>query len=148
MRALAKAATPAAIALLRQATAAWPQRNRASDGLLPSAAHVKQNPDSSHNDGFAVDLTHDKVGGVDCNELFLKLREDPRVEYLIFQGKIWSKAKGERAYSGSNPHNKHMHVDIKRDGKAHLDTSPWFPWVKPTVTGKVKAAVQRPAKKK
>jgi hypothetical protein len=52
MIALAKRATPAAIAVLRQATALWPKRKKASDGLLPSRAHVKQNPNSDHNSGF------------------------------------------------------------------------------------------------
>ena len=37
---LAKTATPAAKAVLRQATALKPKRKKASDGLLPSAAHV------------------------------------------------------------------------------------------------------------
>jgi hypothetical protein len=60
---LAKKATPAAIAVLRQATAHWPKRNKASDGLLPSAAHVHQNPNSDHNSGFAVDLTTDPGQG-------------------------------------------------------------------------------------
>ncbi len=52
---LAKKASPAAIAVLRQATALWPKRKKASDGLLPSKAHVKQNPNSDHNSGYAVD---------------------------------------------------------------------------------------------
>ncbi len=56
---LAKSATPAAIAVLRQATAIWPKRKKASDGLLPSKAHVHQNPNSDHNSGHAVDLPND-----------------------------------------------------------------------------------------
>ena len=55
---LAKKATPAAIAALRQATAHFPKRKKASDGLLPSAAHVHQNPNSDHNSGFAVDISY------------------------------------------------------------------------------------------
>ncbi len=47
--------TPAAIAVLRQATALAPKRNKASDGLLPSKAHIKASPDSDHNTGLAVD---------------------------------------------------------------------------------------------
>ena len=42
MKPVVKRATPAAIAVLRQATALWPKRKKASDGLLPSAAHIKQ----------------------------------------------------------------------------------------------------------
>lgn len=149
MRPLAKRATPAAIAALTQATRLWPKRRRSSDGLLPSAAHVAQNPSSDHNDGFAFDLSHDPANGVDCNVLFRRWRDDPRVEYLIWDRRIWSKRLGERAYRGGNPHDKHIHVSIKRDGVAHLNTKTWFYWVlgKPTRRAKIKAALQRPKKK-
>jgi hypothetical protein len=147
MKPLAKKATPAAIAVLRQATAICPSRMKASDGLLPSAAHIHQNPNSDHNTGFAVDLTHDKLGGIDCDALFEKLQADPRVDYLIFKGKIWSKQKGLRAYKGSNPHTKHLHISIKQG--CGDDTSPWFPWLgTPKVIAKVKAAVKPLPKKK
>ncbi len=59
MKPLAKKASPAAVAVLRQASAIAPKRMKASDGLLPSAAHLKTNPNSDHNTGLAVDLTHD-----------------------------------------------------------------------------------------
>jgi LysM repeat protein len=123
-------ATPAAVAALQEATSKWPKRNRASDGLLPSAAHVAkataEGRVSDHDDGFAWDLTHDPDNGVDCAALFVSLRKDPRVEYLIFAGKIWSRDKGERVYTGSNKHHKHLHCSIRRDGKAHLNTTSWF----------------------
>jgi len=147
MKPVAKKATPAAIAVLRQATAICPLRMKASDGLLPSKAHIHQNPNSDHNTGYAVDLTHDKLGGIDCFLLFQKLQEDPRVSYLIFQGKIWSREKGLREYTGSNKHNKHLHISIK-DGCGD-DTSPWFPWLgKPKAVNKVKAAIKPLPKKK
>ena len=147
MKPVAKKATPAAIAVLRQATAICPLRMKASDGLLPSKAHIHQNPNSDHNTGYAVDLTHDKLGGIDCFLLFQKLQEDPRVSYLIFQGKIWSREKGLREYTGSNKHNKHLHISIKEG--CGDDTSPWFPWLgKPKAVAKVKAAVRPLPKKK
>jgi len=147
MKPLAKKATPAAIAVLRQATAICPLRMKASDGLLPSKAHIHQNPNSDHNTGYAVDLTHDKLGGIDCFLLFQKLQEDPRVSYLIFQGKIWSQEKGLREYTGSNKHNKHLHISIKEG--CGDDTSPWFPWLgKPKAVNKVKAAIKPLPKKK
>ena len=125
-------ATPAAIAVLRQATALRPKRKKASDGLLPSAAHIKQSPNSDHNTGYAVDLTHDPENGIDCVEMFVRLQEDKRVKYLIFQGKIWSQKNGVYSYTGSNPHNKHLHISIKED--CGDDKSAWFPWL-----GKAKA---------
>ena len=144
---LARVAQPAAIAVLRQATALRPKRNKASDGLLPSKAHIKQNPNSDHNSGFACDLTHDPANGIDCKEIFRKLQADPRVKYLIFAGRIWSPEHAERDYSGANKHNHHLHISIK-DGKGH-DTSPWFPWMgKPTKLNTVKAAVKKKPKKK
>jgi hypothetical protein len=143
---LAKKATPAAIAVLRQATALCPLRKKASDGLLPSAAHVKQNPNSDHNSGYGVDLTHDKLGGIDCFDLFQKLRKDPRVKYLIFSGRIWSVEKGEHEYTGPNKHPHHIHISIK-EGCGN-DTSPWFPWLGDIKTlAKVKAAVKPLPKK-
>ena len=150
MKNVVKKATPAAIAVLRQATAIKPLRKKASDGLLPSAAHLSKSPNSDHNTGFGVDLTHDKLGGIDCVNLFEELKADKRVKYLIFQGKIWSAeraSEGDREYTGSNKHNKHLHISIKEG--CGDDTSPWFPWLgTPKVVAKVKAAVKPLPKKK
>jgi hypothetical protein len=150
MKPVAKKATPAAIAVLRQATAIKPSRKKASDGLLPSAAHIKQSPTSDHNTGYAVDLTHDPESGVDCSDIFEKLKEDKRVKYLIFNKKIWSKDKarlGNRPYTGSNPHTKHLHISIN-DGCGD-DTIPWFWWMnQPKVVNQIIANVKSvPVKK-
>ncbi len=147
---LVKKATPAAIAVLRQATAISPSRMKASDGLLPSNAHLKQSPVSDHNTGLAVDLTHDPKNGIDCADIFEKLKEDKRVKYLIFKGKIWSKEKakqGNRDYTGSNPHNKHLHISINT--AYSTDTSPWFWWLnQPKIVSQVVAKMLPvPAKK-
>ena len=143
-------ATPAAVALLRQATAIAPKRMKVSDGLLPSAAHLKQSPTSDHNTGLAVDLTHDPKNGIDCELIFEKLKEDERVAYLIFNKKIWSRQRrkeGNRKYSGSNPHVKHLHISINDSHRN--DTSPWFWWLnQPKVLNQVKAKLQPTPKKK
>ena len=149
MKPLVKVASPAAIAVLRQATALYPKRKKLSDGLLPSLAHQKASPNSDHNSGLAVDLTHDPKNGIDCAVIFEKLKEDERVEYLIFDKKIWSKAKakqGNRAYTGSNPHTKHLHINIYND-KAQ-DTSPWFWWMnQPKITNQILAKIETIPKK-
>jgi hypothetical protein len=150
MKPVTKKATPAAIAVLRQATALFPKRKKLSDGLLPSLAHQKASPNSDHNTGLAVDLTHDPKGGVDCAIIFEKLKEDIRVNYLIFDGKIWSRIRrkeGNRKYSGSNPHNKHLHISIDR--AYGNDTSPWFWWLnQPKIVNQVKAKLKPLPKKK
>jgi len=143
---IAKTATPAAKSVLRQATALRPKRMRASDGLLPSKAHIAQSPNSDHNTGFAVDVTHDPENGINCHEAYSHLKSDKRVKYLIFKGQIWSAEKGDKEYTGSNPHNKHIHISIKDN--CGDDTSPWFPWLgKATVANKVKASVKPLPKK-
>jgi hypothetical protein len=147
MKKVVRVASPAAIAVLRQATALWPKRNKASDGLLPSLAHIHQNPNSDHNTGLAVDLTHDPARGVNCADLFIKLRDDKRVEYLIFKSRIWSVRNGERDYTGSNRHEKHLHISIK--AQHSKDTSPWFSWMeKPKVKNRIKAKLEKKAEKK
>jgi len=144
---LARVAQPAAIAVLRQMTALRPKRKKALDGLLPSKAHIKQNPNSDHNSGYAADLTHDPANGVDCHEIFEKLKADARVKYLIFNGRIWSFDKGERDYDGSNPHNHHLHISI-RYTRGH-ETNPWYPWMgEPKKVNAVKAALKKKPKKK
>ena len=133
MKPIAKKATPAAIAVLRQATAIAPSRLKASDGLLPSKLHINQNPNSDHNTGYAVDLTHDIKNGIDCTNIFKKLQDDPRVKYLIFNRRIWTPKDGVDIYTGSNPHVKHIHISIKDE--CCKDTSPWFAWLdKPKYT--------------
>ncbi len=111
---------------LRDATARWPNRNRASDGIMGDAAHQKTKSD--HNDGNAFDLTHDPGHGVDCGTLSRQVINDTRVTYVIWNRQIYNRsraAEGWRVYSGSNPHNHHMHVSIR--AASRNDLSPW-PW--------------------
>jgi hypothetical protein len=150
MKKVVRTPSPAAVAVLRQATALAPKRLKASDGLLPSAAHLKISPNSDHNTGLAADLTHDPANGIDCEQIFDRLKDDKRVDYLIFRKRIWSRdraSEGERVYFGSNPHDKHLHISIRA---AHAnDTSPWFPWLgKPKTLAKAKARLTRKPKKK
>lgn len=50
------------------------------------------------------------------NEIVAWVLDDPRdVEYVIFNGTIWSRSNGfkPRAYTGSNPHTDHVHISGK-----------------------------------
>lgn len=146
MKPVVKKATPAAIAVLRQATALRPNRKKDSDGLLPSAAHQLQNPNSDHNTGFGVDISHDPASGFDGHLVYENLKVDKRVKYLIFSGQIWDAAQGDHRYTGPNQHEHHVHISIKDN--CGNDTSPWFSWLgKPGTVNKVKAAVKPLPKK-
>jgi hypothetical protein len=95
-------------------------------------------------------LTHDPEGGIDCAVIFEKLKEDERVDYLIYNKKIWSRARrkeGNRKYTGSNPHVKHLHISINDTHRS--DTSPWFWWMnQPKIVNQIVAGLQPQPKKK
>src|SRR5262245_43549394 len=124
----AQSPAPACKKALADATARWPKRNKASDGIMGDEAHKKTKSD--HNDGNAFDLTHDPVNGVDCNALSLQVIKDARVTYVIWNRQIYNRAqasKGWQKYTGSNPHTKHMHVSIKAASRNDLSAWPWSP---------------------
>lgn len=120
---------PAAKAILEQATQLWPNRSRASDGTIGDQAHATRasdhNPDA-RGIVHAADLTHDPAHGVDCNTLAEQVKDDPRVKYVIWNRRIYNPAISRtwRPYTGTNPHDHHMHVSVTDAGEN--DTSPWF----------------------
>lgn len=132
---------------LKDATAHWPHRNKAGDGILPSAEHHKRNPKSDHERGEAVDITHDPVNGPDGNKWTQELikSKDSRVKYIIWNRRIWyptsngPRPAGWSDYHGTNPHDHHFHISIKPGHRD--DLSPW-PW---TVTKSAVSVLQSPA---
>jgi len=117
---------PCCLQALRDATARWPARNRASDGIMGDAAH--QTRKSDHNDGNAFDLTHDPAHGVDCTVLSRQVINDTRVTYVIWNSQIYNRdreAEGWRIYTGPNPHKHHMHVSIRATLRNVLSAWPW-----------------------
>jgi hypothetical protein len=137
---------PTCRSLLQQATALWPNRRRASDGICSSEQHRKQNPNSDHDTGDAVDLTHDPANGCDAHGAvrLMVARRDPRIKYVISNGQIarsydkpgipaWTWGP----YSGSNPHTRHAHVSIYR--AARDNTAPWFTLVSPVVVTQIRS---------
>lgn len=115
---------PACRKALTDATQKWPNRNKASDGIMGDAAH--QARPSDHNSGNAFDLTHDPQNGVDCGVLSEQVLNDARVSYVIYNRRINSRdGRGWRAYGGSNPHTRHMHVSIKSTMRDNVSAWPW-----------------------
>ncbi|EOW6619290.1 hypothetical protein ACVS9W_003895 [Cronobacter dublinensis] len=110
---------------LQDATTRWPNRSKLSDGIMGDASHQKRKSD--HNEGNAFDITHDPVNGPDCNEWAQIVIDDPRVKYVIWNRRIYIVSEGMwKGYSGTSPHDKHMHVSIYE--KSRNDLSPW-PWL-------------------
>ncbi|MCE7796381.1 hypothetical protein LWE61_07375 [Sphingobium sufflavum] len=127
--------------LREQVNAKAPNRSKTSDGAIGDAAHATRNSD--HNPWLvsgglgivtAVDITHDPAGGCDAGRLAEALRasRDPRIKYIISNKRIASAApKGGvpgwtwRAYTGSNPHNKHCHISINPAAAQFDSKAPW-----------------------
>lgn len=125
--------------LLDQWNAAHPGRSIGSDGSIGDEAHAAEGAASDHNpwvqdNGVGVvtarDFTHDPAHGADAGVLAeaLKRTVDPRVKYVIWNRHIWSLARnseGWRPYTGSNPHDHHVHVSVSPVKSLYDDTRPW-----------------------
>lgn len=119
---------PAILALRDAVNKQWPSRGKASDGIMGDAAH--QARQSDHNDGNAIDFTHDPVSGPNLANLAEVLLKDPRIAYVIWNDRIQSRTIQPgtwRPYCNGkdscNPHTRHMHVSI--EPKARGDVHGW-----------------------
>lgn len=122
----------AAERLRKEIDTLFPDRDKRSDGAKGDAAHAARvsdhNPDAN---GWvrAIDIDEDVWGRNNQNPTIAnvlagriaaagKNDQKQRIKYVIFEGKIWSKNlnwKG-RPYSGSNPHDHHIHVSFNESG--------------------------------
>ena len=116
-------------ALAGQINALVPARSKKSDGTIGDLAHSQR--DSDHNPWVldtdavggivtAMDITHDPANGCDCNQLAKSLEsgKDTRIKYVIWNKQIMSSTVSPwtwRPYTGSNPHNKHIHISVRCD---------------------------------
>jgi len=128
---------PSLLTLLGQVNGLAPQRSKKSDGTIGDTAHATRASD--HNpwvmDGgtgivTAMDITHDPQGGCDANNLAeaIRQRRDPRVKYVIWNRQIVSSTVSPwtwRAYAGSNPHTKHMHISVRPEKPSYASEENW-----------------------
>lgn len=116
----------------------WPTVS-VGDGMVGDTSHSARV--SSHNPLWsapgkwsgvirAVDIG---IQGRDAKRILKELIGDPRVWYVIHKNVIWSRTYGWKAhrYTGSNPHNHHIHVSLKETAAAWADTRDWFGSNKP-----------------
>ena len=121
------------IALRNQVNAKFPNRNKDWDGTIGDANHSSRTSDHNPNsDGVvcAMDITHDPRHGVDSYQMAEELRSsrDPRIKYIISNRKIASSTTSPwkwRKYTGSNPHDHHVHVSVNGQRRSYDDTAPW-----------------------
>ena len=122
------------IKLREQVNAQWPNRSKDSDGSIGDESHSARTSDHNPDDHGvvrAIDITHDPVHGFDSYKFanMLLAKQDPRLKYVISNRRIGSGPAGPepgiwRKYSGSNPHDHHVHISVVPTGRGD-DESPW-----------------------
>jgi peptidoglycan hydrolase-like protein with peptidoglycan-binding domain len=120
--------------LLEQVNQASPDRSKKDDGWIGDAAHASRASDHNPNKAGVVqaqDITHDPPG-FDSYAFaeVLRTNKDKRLKYVISNKKIFAGNAGPqpwtwRNYSGSNPHDKHVHISVANDVALYDDPSAW-----------------------
>lgn len=121
--------------LLSQVNEISPDRSKSDDGWIGDAAHAGRNSDHNPNTAGVVqaqDITHDPAGGFDSYKFAETLRQkrDNRIKYVIsnhriFAGNAGPKAWTWRSYTGSNPHDRHVHISVANDAVLYDDARAW-----------------------
>lgn len=128
----------ASVTLINEINAAFPGRDKTSDGTIGDAAHATRTSDHNPwlivgNEGIvrARDVDKDGIPAADIVET-LRLRgaaRDPRLYpggYVIFNRRITKPDfSGWTTYTGSNPHDKHFHVSFSTVVDGFDSTAPW-----------------------
>lgn len=136
---------PALNALLDEINEVAPDRDKASDGSIGDQAHSESESDHNPDETGNADTDSDSINEVRARDFDKDLRRPGLtmemicqflvmgcrsgritwIKYLIFNGRIWSAARDwvTRTYTGSNPHDKHMHVSCKPDTASENSTA-------------------------
>jgi hypothetical protein len=139
---------PCLVALRTEFNRLAPTRDRSSDGSIGDRAHSQSssdhNPDETGatpyedsdrvNEVHAIDVDKDlRRSGWSmekCVEIIVlrhRAGEDNRLQNVIYNRRIWSRAWGwtAREYTGSNAHDQHAHFSSRYTAAQERDTRPW-----------------------
>lgn len=119
--------------LLHQVDAAFPGRDKSSDGTLGDAAHAATKSEHNPDENGVVrarDITHDPAHGLDARKLAEALiaSRDSRILYVISNAQICSSVVSPwtwRPYNGINAHRHHMHLSVVESPALYDDERPW-----------------------
>lgn len=128
--------------LREQVNAAYPNRDKSSDGAIGDAAHASRSSDhnpwvkDSKGQGVvtAIDIDEDLSPSNTVMPMIQSIiaSRDPRVKYIIYEGKMCSsypaqgfKAWTWRPYSGKNPHRHHAHISVNPSPYHYDNRAEW-----------------------
>ena len=118
-----------------------PERSKTDDGTIGDERHAAGSSDHNPNSAgvvCAIDFTHDPSGGFDSYKFAEMLRQarDPRIQYVISNGRIWNAGVSPylwRAYSGTNKHDKHVHISVKQNAALYDKETKWVLFATPAL---------------
>jgi hypothetical protein len=120
---------------LRDQIDTWfPDRRTASDGWVGDSRHASSKSSDHNPDKFgwvrAIDVdsrleSSDSLAPYLADQIRIAAKQDPRISYVIFNGRICSKILNWRwrKYKGINPHKRHIHISFTKLGD--LDNRPF-----------------------
>lgn len=125
--------------LREQINAAYPNRDKASDGSIGNAEHAARtsdhNPYIIDKNGIgvvtAIDTDEDLSPSIHSIESIIsaiRTSRDPRVKYIIYEQRITRKGSNLQQwdpYHGINPHQHHAHISVYGDPRLYDDDHPW-----------------------
>jgi LysM repeat protein len=125
--------------LLEQINTAYPNRDKESDGAIGDAAHATRTSDHNpwvvDSSGIHVVTARDFDEDLSANlHSLLPIvnaicrSRDPRVKYIIYEGRITvkgSKLQQWKDYKGVNAHRHHAHISVFPEQKLYDDTRLW-----------------------
>lgn len=129
---------PALVKLRSEVDVAHATRDRLSDGWIGDPSHRARmsdhNPD--YEDGGVVRALDVDKDGIDANKLAHIAIQDSRVNYVIWDGHIWSRAYNfsKRVYTGANKHTGHVHISLRHGKRYENSTKDWGYMVTPPAT--------------
>lgn len=110
----------------------WPGRPREWDGWIGDAAHQQTNSDHNPNKRGvvdAIDIDSRQIGTqyIHVPTVIASALIHPSTHYVIHNKRIWSSTYNfvPHTYTGTNPHDKHIHVSIFQTTRAESSTTLW-----------------------
>ena len=118
---------PSLAQLRREINTRWPNRDKSTDGSVGDLSHAARASDHNPNSRRSVNAIDVDEDGIDAWGLVALLITDPRVYYVIYEGRIWQRKYNfvPRPYTGINAHRQHIHVSIIQSVAAEQNTAPW-----------------------